>query len=122
MHQHSEYYDGVRKPTHPPEEDLCVAPLTLHTQSDRKKHSKNANQFTSSDEKVLAYMINKTFQSVSTGRATLQPTHRQPASILPGKHHLSVEEIENVMAIYPRNAPGPDGIANYFSFQISLSV
>jgi hypothetical protein len=73
-----------------------------------------ANQLTDGDDHALANRINSTFQSVSSTLPKLIPTHQSPASLLPDKYCVSVEEVEKkLLKIQPHKACGPDGIPNW---------
>ena len=73
------------------------------------------NQMTNGDEQKRTEVINATFQSVSSGRLKLMPTHQHPASYLPNKYCVSIEEVEKkmiYMATQVRKSTGLDEIPN----------
>ena len=84
-----------------------------------RKQSNNAmvnlaNQHTDGNVKELADKINKTFQSVSADLPKLQATHQHPASVLPDKYSVSVDQVEKkLIKINPKKSVGPDQVPNW---------
>jgi hypothetical protein len=84
-----------------------------------RKHSSSsmtnlANQITDGDKQMLADLINRTFQSVSSNLPKLVPTHQHPSSVLPDIYCVSVPDVEKkLMAIQVKKSAGPDNIPSW---------
>ena len=72
------------------------------------------NLHTDGDVKMLADLISKMFQSLSTHLPKRQPTYQHTASIIPDKYCVLVEDVEKkLMVINTKIAVGLDRIPNW---------